>query len=446
MNLKQLLTVTLATLILNSNPADAQTVVNSFAVDPLTSDMALIYMGDPTTRPVWNKTAFKPHVVHSYADGRDRTWFFDSFLFLEFSYKGRRIDNSAGTGATQTDWEDLFKFQMGLTNSNEGMLQLDDYIETLKQSLGEPAFGKHKIVMQLPTAHSDQTNWGTVSGQPMNFTKEADRVTAMKWGVDKIVELWNSCKFKNLELVGVYCVDENMNSVGSLFKAVSPYIHQKGLKLYWIPYYTNNPTKNTWADNGVDVAYQQPNYYFNKNIYKTQLKAAIGDAKKYGLGLELEFHPDALWDYNRTSDETDNSVPSKASFYTRLKDYIDEFENYGVFENSAIAYYSGNNGFNKFYYSETPQDAELMDRLAALIDKRHTNNNAGLNSVLADKADNNFVIAGKGFIQIAATTPNAAVYNICGSLIHKGSGKINCRPGIYIVTDGRGHSRKIMIR
>lgn len=444
MNIKNLCIAATAALILGS--ATAQADVNAYAVDPLTSDMALIYMGN-NTRPVWNMSSLKPHVVHTYADGSQPTWMFDSFLFIEFSIEGKHLENQNGgeaTAATQAQWEKLFKFQMGITNKGEGMGVLDNMISTLKATLGEPAI-KHKIVMQLPTPQTNQTNWGTVDGRALDFHSEDDMQIAMRWGVDKILELWDQCNFKNLELVGVYCIDESMQYVADRFRTASEYIHEKGLKLYWIPYFNNNSTKNQWAENGVDVAYQQPNYYFDKNVYKSRLRAAIEDAKKYGLGLELEFHPDGLWNYKRTSAETDTSVPSAASYYSRLKDYIDEFESYGVFDESAIAYYSGNDGFIQFANSKTPEDLAIMDRLAHLIDNRHKKL-AGVNNIMADDETTTFAVAGNGAIHVLDNAPDTQIFSINGVLIHCGCGTFDCAPGIYIATDGHGHSVKLAVQ
>ena len=47
------------------------------------SDMALIYQGG-THRPDWTEDELRPYVVHTFADGHT-DWFFDSFLFFEFT-------------------------------------------------------------------------------------------------------------------------------------------------------------------------------------------------------------------------------------------------------------------------------------------------------------------------------------------------------------------------
>ncbi len=441
--IKKLLCMTAAAAVATGANAD---VVNAYAVDPLTSDMALVYMGNQT-RPVWNQASFRPMVVHTYSDGSQPTWMFDSFLFLETSFENKYLYNRAGGEAqasTQALWEKLFRFQLGISHKGQGVDAINTMIETLKKTLGEPAI-KHKIVIQLPTPQDNQTNWGTVNGKSLNFKNEEDMQTAMRWGVDKILELWNQGNYKNLELVGVYCIDESMKDVADRFRSISNYLHEKGLKLYWIPYYNNNPSKNQWAENGVDVAYQQPNYYFDKNIYKSRLRAAIDDAKKYGLGLELEFHPDALWNYRRTTSETDMTIPSKESFYTRLQDYIDEFEAKGVFDESAIAYYSGNDGFSQFARSTTPEDLAIMDRLAHIIDNRHKKL-AGVNDITADESVMTFAVGGYGFIHVPEGFDSVTVYTINGVEIHRGTGTVYCPTGLYIATDGKGHSVKLAVK
>lgn len=47
--------------------------------------------------------------------------------------------------------------------------------------------------------------------------------------------------------------------------------------------------------------------------------------------------------------------------------YIKAFEKHGVFETSAIGYYTGSKGILDMYHSTSPEDKKIMDILARHI-------------------------------------------------------------------------------
>lgn len=70
---------------------------------------------------------------------------------------------------------------------------------------------------------------------------------------------------------------------------------------------------------------------------------------------------------------------------------------------------------------------------------------AGINDITADRQPI-FANAVSGGIVINETAPNARIYNISGSLVHSGDGSFYCPAGIYIATDGEGHSIKLLVK
>lgn len=57
-----------------------------------------------------------------------------------------------------------------------------------------------------------------------------------------------------------------------------------------------------------------------------------------------------------------------------------------------------------------------------------------------------FASAGRGTIAVDPACLSAVVYNLAGAAVHHGCGTFNCRPGVYIVSDGRGKSLKMLVR
>lgn len=274
-----------------------------FAKDPDVCDMALIYAG-AVDRPVWTKTQLEPYVAHTYADGR-RSWFFDSFLFIEFTTSkanGASFANKYNNGraAKKSDWEKLLHWQMG-DESHNACYALNELIGELKPALGTPS-AKHTVVFTMPIAVTDFSNWGELNGKQLDFKNLDDRIAAQKWYIDRLLDLWDTVNYENLDLIGFYWVDEfiveETYNTRAVSQAISAYLHEKGLKLYWIPYNFNNPTNKDWALNGVDLCMLQPNYMFKLNgAYPTltKLHDAITYAKGRGMGLEVEFEADALY-------------------------------------------------------------------------------------------------------------------------------------------------------
>ena len=142
-------------------------------------------------------------------------------------------------------------------------------------------------------------------------------------------------------------------------KQIKSYINDKGLKFVWIPYW-NAPGHERWKELGFDIAYQQPNYFFHDDIPYERLDNAIDTALTYGMGMEFECDVRAM-------------TQNDPNWQYRMKDYIDAFEKRGVFENSAIAYYTDNHLFLDMVENPSPENQAIMDRLARFIVDRRSN-------------------------------------------------------------------------
>lgn len=70
---------------------------------------------------------------------------------------------------------------------------------------------------------------------------------------------------------------------------------------------------------------------------------------------------------------------------------------------------------------------------------------AGIDDIIVD-SEPTFAYASDGRIVISDSAPLACVYDITGKLIHQGAGSCDCRPGLYIVSDMRGRTQKLLIR
>ncbi len=319
-------------------------------------DLALIYQGG-TQRIPWTQDQIEPYVVHTFANGK-KDWLFDGFLFLEFAdmpecnyapgYRGKR-------DARKEDWQ---RYLDRMFEQGKALDALNSCIEANKASIGDPGF-KHKVVITLPTPLPHQKDWGEINGRQLDFDKVEDAKLACQWYLDQLTDRFAKAGFNNLELTGIYWVDEDMWHLDGFTKHISPYIHKLGLQFVWIPYFKAKGFEN-WRDLGFDIVYHQPNHFFDKRIPDARIDEACSLARQYGMGMEFECDENAL------SQKENNSAD-------RMSAYMDGFWRHNVFTDAAIAYYTGSHLLLDFVQNPSPENQKLMDRLATIIVDRRNN-------------------------------------------------------------------------
>ena len=313
------------------------------------ADLVLIYQGGVHRPMEWNKDQFLPYVVHEDQQG-NKEWLFDGFLFLEFK-DGKGYDFAPGYSpnkARRQEWEWLLdrRFEKG-----KAISALNACIEEQKEVIGEPEF-KHKLISGIPSPILEQKDWGKLNGKTLDFSVTDDRLEAGRWYIDQFLERYESEGYDNLELKGFYWVDEDVRRCADILVPLGDYIRSKGLKFYWIPYW-GAKGYNDWEKYQFDFVWIQPNYFFH-DLKEQHLNNVCNHGYSKGMGLEMEFDARAL------SSSDDNRRD-------KLVDYINAFENNGVYKNASIAYYEGGNGIYNFYKSTNSEDKQLIDRMAKLI-------------------------------------------------------------------------------
>ncbi|BBL06386.1 hypothetical protein A5CPEGH6_10240 [Alistipes dispar] len=317
-------------------------------------DLVLIYQGG-SHRMDYNAEQLRPYVVHEDRFG-NRDWLFDGFLFLEFD-SGKGVSyhvRGSALLARKEDWAWLVDRHF---ESGKGIAALDDCIAAAVRELGEPPF-RHKVVIGIPEPPRGQKDWGELEGRKLDFSNEEDRIAACKWYADLLEERFRSSGFRHLELAGFYWLPEILRQSREVTRALGDYVRSKGLRFYWIPYYTAQGYSE-WRDLGFDAAYLQPTYFWNRKIGDERVDRACELARTYGMGLEMEFDMRA-------------SVKSEECRRDRGMGYMSSFRRNGVYRSSAIAYYEGGGGVYYFTKTTAPEDRAFIDTLAYFIrDRRH---------------------------------------------------------------------------
>lgn len=319
-------------------------------------DLCLIYQG-ATYRPDWTESDFEPYVTHQFPGETSRNWLFDGFLFLEFKDgKGRTYAPGYDTlNARRTEWE---WYLDRLFERGKALDALDKTIGRAKAEIGDPGF-RHKVVLTILVPIDGQKDWGQVDGKGLDFSKDEDKVAACRWFIDQLIERFNAQGYQNFDLDGFYWVAEG-GTESNLPPFVAPIVHEKGYKFIWIPYW-KSPGAGDWKQAGFDIAYQQPNHFFQAEIPDERLTEAVEFGRNHNMGMEMEFDGRIF---------TDPEV-----FAPRMHAYIDAYERGDVFKHSAIAYYEGGKIFNQLKNTPNPSPEAIraINRLARHIVDRQKN-------------------------------------------------------------------------
>ena len=111
----------------------------------------------------------------------------------------------------------------------------------------------------------------------MDFSRMDHRLQASCWFIDQTRERFARKAYANLELLGFYILPEELplswrsayKQYDSLIPQIARYLHACNEGLFWIPY-NMAPGYSDWQSFGIDMAYLQPNYYWDTPSSQTQ--------------------------------------------------------------------------------------------------------------------------------------------------------------------------------
>lgn len=235
----------------------------------------------------WSPEEAETVIVYKTANSTEA--FFPGVLLLAIrSGSGGALVPGFGTPGNQQDWltwlEDIF-----LPGSN-----LDAICETVRRYNLPPV----DIWVSLPYPDTGQKKFGRVLGKILNFSSNADRVSALKWWIRRFLNRWeplDNDKKGSVNLKGFYWARESMTIMDRLMlPGLLKHIKHRGFKTLWIPYYAVTQFLNI-QDPGFDIIVIQPSYLQNPDVGWQRLRAAYKRAVKYGTGIEIEFDTSALY-------------------------------------------------------------------------------------------------------------------------------------------------------
>lgn len=337
----------------SAEPDPEPEYINAFPTDiDGVKNIVLMYCGDynrgeNTTIGKITEEELLPYFAYVDKSGQPEDTMFDSMLFLPLHPVANGSNNTEEYSfGKKTGWEIYIKSVMGKdsnTNSNTNIAALDNLVEEYGAQLGISEDYKYPVYISCPFIHLSDNEFGEINGEMITPSSFESRDKIVKWFVDLIISSFNEADFKNVKLNGIYWHDEVV-SYGlteyedELIKSFNEYVDTKGLSSIWIPYYCA-PGYETWKELGFDAAVLQSGYAFGDNEetgekFPEVVDDTLAQAKKYGLGMEIETSG------TLTDDKTDG--------FDRYYKYLHSAYSNGLMENGLCMYYQGG-GPGAFY-------------------------------------------------------------------------------------------------
>ena len=255
------ITLLLAILIISHFGLCGQALVNRYCTNDKLPDVVLVHYA-MRTRFHMTSDQWQPYVVHTFSDGH-KEWLFQGFITMDIAIGDKKaihyLKRNDVTYAQKSDWQDMID---KLFLKGRLLDALDQTIENNIKEIGNPPF-RHKIIMGIPIPIKNMKDWGTLDGTKLDFSKDSDRVKAVKWFIDEFLKTYKKHQYKHFDLDGFYWVEEDTENTAGIPVQISAYIHKLGYTHYWAPYLAASGSTK-WAINDFDYCYTQPGgYNFN---------------------------------------------------------------------------------------------------------------------------------------------------------------------------------------
>lgn len=314
-------------------------------------DLLLIFTGDQTEIKTLDSDDFLPLVTYVNSEGKVAGHMFDTIQFMPYT----------GMPCSQASWaaylDDLFTPGRQLPALEAAMIK-SGFIT------------KEKVVLSLPYPDYMQSDFGDLGrmGEPLSLIPDPNnrqanirnRVAAVQWYYDEMMQRWNNAGFEHLELAGIYWYKESMDpkidGEVELLQSIARMVKAKGQNFIWIPYYGANGVEN-WRSYGFTHVFLQPNYYATQDPPGDRMDQAAALARKYNTGIELEL---------------DNRVLSTRYYYDLFYSELNKAHEQGLDGNIPNAYYVGfAQTLLDTVKSEVPQIRKVYDDLYRWINEKY---------------------------------------------------------------------------
>ena len=261
-----------------------------------------------------------PYLAYLDTEGRPKDTLYDGMLFLPSGASGFDFSSPSGWDAYI---DDLFG-EKGNTN----LSALNDAIGLYGFELGFKEDYRYPVFLAVPKLKEGSDEFDGL--YPLNLDT---KLTIIEGYIDRMIERFENAGFDRLELKGFYWHEElipytEYNYAEDLITGFTSYVHEKGYKALWIPYYCASGFERG-PELGFDGTCLQTGYAFdhsqseNGDSLPAACEDSAGQARKYGLGIEFELDLNA------------------SNFRKRFFKYVHTAYSTGCRQNGLMAMYQG---------------------------------------------------------------------------------------------------------
>jgi len=207
------------------------------------------------------------------------------------------------------------------------------------------------IMIPYPDPALDTLRFG---GRTYQLTSAGSRLDVVRAWVDSVRDRFRDRRFRNLELHGMYWLQEKaLGDDRAFLPEAASVVHRAGLKFLWIPYYLSTGHES-WRTFGFDEAWYQPNYFFRLPATALRVDSAMQVAESLHMGVEVEFDPRLFRD---------------STYAHRLEPYIVSLWSHPALRRRSLAIYDGAGALLTLSRSRDPRLWDLYTSLVqAVID------------------------------------------------------------------------------
>ncbi len=331
-------------VILAHEEQDGQTA-DTYLQIPDIKNILLVFSGSHGDLGKWTSQDFLPMLVYLDKKNSIKGKMFDTMLFLPYP------DLACNKDGWTAYAEDLFAPGAQLSALEETMARLNKIPDYQ---------GKVNVILTLPYPDGQQENFGILEsgGSPLCFSEKkagksqaaGDRLLAVRWFYDNLMNRWDRAGFKYLNLAGIYWYQESMDPTTpgdvELVQDVARLVRNDGLRFFWIPFF-GAQGYDVWRSYGFNHAFLQPNYYTSDIPPDERMDKAAELAKRYNLGLEIECDDGILF-YN-------------SEYYNLFYKQLNKAKQLNIDKEASKAYYAGSKTLVRAWRSENYKIRSIYD-------------------------------------------------------------------------------------
>lgn len=305
-------------------------------------NILLVYTGANGADGTWNSKEFQSMLAYQDANGDIGGRMFDTMLFLPY----------ADVPCTSEGWnaylEDLFAQGTQLSALNEAVGRLNAVSSLI---------GKEKVILTISYPEPKQNHFGWIQedGVQLSFSGSAgkwatrNRLAAVQWFYEKLMNRWKQAGLNNLELAGIYwyseSMDQTINGEKELVQDTARLVRGDGLEFFWIPYHGSNGFED-WSSYGFTRVLLQPNFYAVDSPPEERMDRTADLARRYNLGMELE---------------CDGNILYSRYYYDLFYRQLNKARQLGLDRDITLAWYAGSKALVQAAASNSPQVRAVYD-------------------------------------------------------------------------------------